>query len=339
MEELGGKELRVTHESDVVVARRTAREMAGAVGFGENPSAEIGLAVSELAANLVRHAGGGVLYLKPLQEEERSGMEIESVDAGPGIADVERAMMDGFTTGGGLGYGLGAVNRAMDEFDIGGNERGGRGTRVTGRRWVLRREPESPDCPLEFGTATRPHPRMRVNGDAFCIERWERSALVAVIDGLGHGQFAHRAAQAARQYVAGHFDQPLANIFRGVGHSCRATRGVVMALARFDWGEGQMSFAGIGNIEVRVFGGAELLKFVTRRGVIGGKAPNPVVSEHRWEPSRSMVLHSDGIRSQWSWKEFAHLEDGSAATIARMMLRGLAREEDDATVVVVRGAR
>ena len=112
---------------------------------------------------------------------------------------------------------------------------------------------------------------------------------------------------------------------------------MVMALARFDWGEGRMSFAGIGNIEVRVFGAGEPLKFAMRRGVIGGKAPNPLVSEHRWEQGRTMVLYSDGIRSHWNWEEFARPEEGSATTIAQKMLRTLAREEDDATVVIVRG--
>ena len=80
-----------------------------------------------------------------------------------------------------------------------------------------------------------------------------KRALVGVIDGLGHGQFAHRAAQTARQYVENHFDLPLDQIFRGVGRACRATRGVVMALARFDWGQGRLAFASVGNIAVRVF--------------------------------------------------------------------------------------
>jgi hypothetical protein len=87
---------------------------------------------------------------------------------------------------------------------------------------------------MEFGVATRPRTFGAVNGDAFVVKPWARSVLAGIIDGLGHGQFAHRAAQTARQYVESHFDQPLDQIFRGTGRACRATRGVVMALARFD---------------------------------------------------------------------------------------------------------
>ncbi len=176
------------------------------------------------------------------------------------------------------------------------------------------------------------------NGDAFVIKQWAESALVGIIDGLGHGQFAHRAAQAARQYVEGHFDRPLDQIFRGVGRACRATRGVVMALARFDWGRERLSFASVGNIEVRIFPSAEPFRFTIRRGVLGLNAPNAVVTEHPWPPDHMLVLHSDGLRTHWSWKDVARLAEQPAPVLAQALLRLLAKEDDDATVIVVRNA-
>jgi serine/threonine protein phosphatase PrpC len=179
---------------------------------------------------------------------------------------------------------------------------------------------------------------MPVNGDTFVIQQWGESALVGVIDGLGHGQFAYRAAQAARQYVERHFDQPLAEIFRGVARTCRATRGVVMGLARFDWRTGTLTFASVGNVEARVFGSPEPMNFVFPRGILGLKAPPPVVTQHRWELSNVMVLYSDGLITHWRWSDFPHLAEATATVAAQELLRTFARETDDATVVVVKSA-
>jgi serine/threonine protein phosphatase PrpC len=179
---------------------------------------------------------------------------------------------------------------------------------------------------------------MTVNGDAFLIKRWHASALVGVIDGLGHGPSAHRAAQTARQYVETHFDQPLDAIFRGVGRTCRATRGLVMALARFDFGRHDIrfSFASVGNIEVCRFRGRVREHFIVRRGILGGNAPNPRVTHHCWEAGDVMVLHSDGVTQRWRWEDFPDLDHASATIIAQRLLRTLAKTNDDATVVVVK---
>ena len=178
---------------------------------------------------------------------------------------------------------------------------------------------------------------MAVNGDAHVIETWGESALVAVIDGLGHGQHAHRASRQAQLYIASHAAQPFDLLFRGVEDACRTTRGVVMALARFDWREGRMTFAGIGNIEVRILGCAEPIQLPVRRGIIGGRAPRPAIAERRWDPHLLMVLHSDGVTARWNWEDFPQLADAPADLVARQLLDELARDNDDATVVVVRG--
>lgn len=326
--------LEVRHTSDVSVARRQVKALATTLGFDSIAMEEIALAVSELASNLVKHATGGTLTLTAVAAREQTGIQLESRDQGPGIANVEEALADGFSTTGSLGCGLGAVNRLMDELDI--QSRPGQGTRIVCRRWLRRTEWAVRQCPLAFGAASRPHPGADVNGDAFVIKRWGTSALVAVIDGLGHGVFAHRAAQTARQYVENHYDRPLTEIFRGVGRSCRSTRGVVMALARFDWADVRMTFASIGNIEARVFGTPQPLRLVVRRGVLGGSAPNAVVSEHPWQPQYILVLHSDGMTSHWQWRDFPDLDQEPASRIAQRLLLRLAKPEDDATVLVVR---
>jgi len=337
-QDLAQQVIEVSAIVDVVAAREAAKAVCEAAGLDRKAIEEVAIAVSELATNLVKHAKRGRLVFTLAREGKRTGIQIESVDSGPGIPDLQRAMSDGYSTSGSLGYGLGAVNRLMDEFDIAAPLQGGKGTRITCRRWRKEETPAFIPCPLEFGVATRARTGETVNGDAFVSHRWGTTALVGIIDGLGHGPLAFRAAQTARLYVESHAQQPLRAIFSGTNHSCRATNGVVMALARFDWRRETMSFAAVGNIESRVFAGPRKLNFIVRRGVIGLNAPEAVVTEHPWRPQDVMVLHSDGLSSHWSWEDFPRAEDLSADALAYLLLR-LARDDDDATVLVVRGAR
>lgn len=345
----GVKVVPIASYGDEIVARRTAKEMAGAIGFDPIAVEEIGVVVSELGTNLLKHAVRGHLELKVLNTLGRTGIQIESMDGGPGITDVEEAIRDGFSRKGSLGYGLGTVNRTMDEFDL--TSELGKGTHIVCRHWLrVQSEPIHP-FPLEFGAATRPHPRMVQNGDAFVIKRWGTSALVAVIDGLGHGEGAHQASRQAVHYIERHFNQALPNIFRGAGRACRATRGVVMALVRFDWEAPRgaresrspnneyhirLSAATIGNIEMRICGGQERMKFLFRRGIVGKRAPNPLITEHLWNEDNLLILHSDGLRTHWNWQDFSHLTGKSATQSAQALLRALAKDNDDATVVVVK---
>lgn len=333
-----GCRLLISHLSDAGEARRLAKAMAIELGFGTRESEEFAIVVSELASNLVKHATTGELMLTPLEEGGRLGIRIESLDNGPGIADIDQAITDGFSTTGSLGYGLGAVNRLMDGFEIQPRFDGKTGTQITCLRWRREHIQITGGCPLSFGVATRACRNMELNGDAFVIEQRYKFALIALIDGLGHGQFANHAAQAARQYIEDHYDQPLEALFRGVGRACRSTRGVVMALARFDWKMDpiKLNFASVGNIEARVFGGPTSMNFIVHRGVIGLNAPSPVVTESRWDPDHVMVLHTDGLNTLWRWNDFPELAGASAAHTAQHLLQELAKDNDDATVVVAR---
>ncbi len=247
----------VNGRAEVQRAAASAKKLSLAMGFALLESEEIALATTELASNLVQHATGGTIRLTPLHQAEQIGMRIEAEDEGRGIPDPERAIADGFSTEGTLGLGLGAVNRLMDDMEF--CPRDGGGLRVVCQRW--RRPARAGQflplhLPLDLGAATRARRSARENGDAFVLKRWGTSALSGVIDGLGHGLPAQRAARAARHYVEEHFDQPLENLFRGVDRACRATRGVVMALARLDLIERRLLLGIVGNVETRVLSAA-----------------------------------------------------------------------------------
>ena len=109
-----------------------------------------------------------------------------------------------------------------------------------------------------------------------------------------------------------------------------------MALAQFD-SSTSMTLANLGNVEVRVWSGEERLQFIVRRGILGVGQARAIVQQHRWEPGWTLVLHSDGLRAHWQWSDFPGLERQPAQAIADSLLHKLARDDDDATVVVVRG--
>ena len=128
--------LPIRDEADIINARQRARDVAKRLGFGMVDQSRIATAVSELTRNVVRYAtdGRGEVAIRPRAQTARgTGLEIVVSDDGPGIADVEQAMREGFTSGPGMGMGLPGTKRLMDEMEI---ETGpGRGTIVTIRKW------------------------------------------------------------------------------------------------------------------------------------------------------------------------------------------------------------
>jgi serine/threonine-protein kinase RsbT len=122
----------VRGSEDVVVVRQLVREWSVSVGFSLVEQTKIVTAASELARNTVVYGGGGTVELQELNGPRR-GLRLVFADRGPGIADIDAVMKDGFTTGGGLGLGLGGAKRLSDEFEI--VSRPGEGTRVSITRW------------------------------------------------------------------------------------------------------------------------------------------------------------------------------------------------------------
>lgn len=130
---LRSDKLPVASDGDVVTVRQRVRALAVESGFSLVDQTKIVTAASELARNTVVHGRGGIVEIELLVEGARRGIRLTFTDHGPGIADVEMALRDGYTTGGGLGLGLGGARRLASEFEI--RSRAGEGTVVRIARW------------------------------------------------------------------------------------------------------------------------------------------------------------------------------------------------------------
>lgn len=119
--------------SDVVAVRQVVRTWAIEAGFTLVDQTKMVTAASELARNTVDYGGGGVARCELLQEGSRRGLRVAFEDKGPGIVDIQKALTDHYTTGNGLGLGLGGAKRLVNEFEI--DSRVGEGTRVVITRW------------------------------------------------------------------------------------------------------------------------------------------------------------------------------------------------------------
>ncbi|HEX8359555.1 MAG TPA: anti-sigma regulatory factor [Longimicrobium sp.] len=120
-------------DADVVAARQAARALAVELRFSLVDQTKIVTAASELARNTLVYGGGGAMKLEVLERHPRVGLRMTFEDEGPGIPDIPRALSDGYTTGNGLGLGLGGSRRLVDEFEI--ESAVGRGTRIMATKW------------------------------------------------------------------------------------------------------------------------------------------------------------------------------------------------------------
>jgi serine/threonine-protein kinase RsbT len=123
----------LSSEADVVVARQAVRRWAEELRFSLVDQTKLVTAASELARNTVVYGGGGVMRMEVMEKGTRHGLRLTFEDEGPGIPDIDLALQDGYTTGQGLGLGLGGAKRLVNEFEI--ESRPGAGTRVTLTRW------------------------------------------------------------------------------------------------------------------------------------------------------------------------------------------------------------
>lgn len=330
VEELGW--VAVSDAGAAGVARRVAVDCARRLGFTEQRIGEVAIVAAELASNLHRHADGGTLSVRCLRRGDAGGIELIAVDSGPGMADLPLSALDGHSTAGTLGIGLGAVRRLSDRAD--GYSRPGRGTVFTAQLWP---EPAAARPSPPVGGLTRPITGEKVCGDRFAARSVPDGAtLVLVADGLGHGSLASAAAAAvADAFLASPLDAPGAiveHLHRVVSH----TRGAAVSVARV--GAGAVTFAGLGNVSGAIaFPDGERRGMVSMPGIVGHQSRGVREFGYELPPEGIVVLHSDGVSDRWSLRDYPGLSRREPVLAAATLLRDAGVRRDDACVAVARG--
>lgn len=342
---LGGPaavEVPVDDESRIGEARRAAESLAARAGLGETERGTLAVVVTEAATNLARHARGGRVRLSVRGEPEAAGIELLAVDEGPGIANLNRAFEDGFSTAGTAGQGLGAIRRMAGEFDLYSRAGAatGCGTALVARVWsaAAQRARLAAAARPQVGAVCVPLAGERASGDAWAVFGDGARTLVAVADGLGHGPDAAEAAEAAMRVVHRSPDAAPVALLHAAHAALRATRGAALALVEVDEARGTVVFAGVGNVVAVVLapdGSARTL--ASHNGTVGHSMRTVQAFNYEWPAGGTLLLHTDGINTRWRLDTYPGLLRHDPALLAAVLHRDAARGRDDATVVALRG--
>ena len=318
----------VTEPTDVADARRRTAELASQLAFDEVAAGNAAIAVTEAATNLLKHAGGGELFVG-VNAGNASGLQIVAMDRGRGIRDLPASLRDGVSTTGTTGNGLGAIKRLASSFDVYSSV--DRGTVVSATVY-----PRSLVAPLVAGVSI-PAPRETLCGDAWAV--WSAGELMSVFvaDGLGHGREAAIAARLAVATFLRHAERPADQVVQAVHDALKGTRGAAVAIAETDRRQRVLQYCGLGNIAARIVGadGSER-QLVSLSGIAGHVARRLQCFTVPWVSGAMVIMYSDGIGSRWSLDEYPGLVQRLPGVIAGVIARDHRRGTDDATVVVAR---
>jgi len=317
--------------SAVGEARRRASALARALGFGDSVVGRISLIVTEVATNLIKHAGGGEVLLCAAEQPTGNQLDVLALDSGPGIDDVARAMRDGFSGAGSPGTGLGAIARLASVFDC--YSRPLTGTAVFAR--VATAAPAA-GRGIAVDGINVPFPGELVSGDTWAVSRSAGKALVLLADGLGHGPAAHEAASAAAAAFHRHATESPVQVLQHIHAALRPTRGAAVGVAEVDTAHRTVRFAGLGNIAGTIIDNGATRSMVSHHGTAGHDARRFDEFSYPWSAGAQLVLHSDGLITHWTLDAHPGLLAKHPALAAAVLYRDFRRGRDDTTVVVVR---
>ncbi|MBW8880983.1 MAG: SpoIIE family protein phosphatase [Asticcacaulis sp.] len=323
--------IRIGELHDVGDCRRRVMAVAKALGCDETVESKIGLIVTELATNLVKHGGGGNIIARGLRSSDLVGVEILSIDKGPGM-EADRCLRDGYSTTGSPGTGLGAVSRIAHHLDI--YALPGKGTVLAATLWQLPfgKTPPAPDT-AAVCVPVRGEERC---GDGWSVSRTRDRVRMIVCDGLGHGDLAADVSDLAIETFQARGDLGPAQLIRDLDPILKPTRGAAVAVVDLNLDTDIVTFAGIGNIGASVFRGAKPRGMVSMNGIVGHQLRR--VSEFTYECYHGdmIILHSDGLSAHWKMEDYPGLAFRPVNVIAGTFYRDFLRPKDDATILMLR---
>lgn len=328
----------VPDASAVSVARRSAGESAQALRLSESSAAKAALVATELATNLVKHGGGGVMLFAPDQNDAQT-LTIAALDKGSGIASVPAALEDGYSTAGSPGTGLGAVVRAASSYEIYAQPE--QGTAI-----LCRIGDASPRTPavgapqlLNIAGISVAKPGETSCGDAWIALAGCEHATIGIADGLGHGSAAESAALGVIRSMQERPGDELERMLQDAHDAIRSTRGAAVGVGRIHAAAGRLDFAGVGNIAAVIFGDqGPARRTVSLPGIVGHEMRKVQVFSYPWTTTSVLVMHSDGIGTGVNLDAYPGLARHESAMIAAVLYRDFCRGTDDATIVVAKAS-
>lgn len=324
--------LQITDASLAGEARRVAVRLVEEIGMDEGDCGGVAIAITEMATNIVKHAGTGTIVCQQLGSNGTRGMRILAIDKGPGIRNISSALEDGYSTAGTSGNGLGAVRRLATTFDIYSAPQ--RGTCIMADFWP--RKKAHVEKNLRLGVVS-----VAIRGESVCGDGWFFKAdhdisWLIVADGLGHGVFAAEAAREAQRVLAEASSESPAAIMADVHDALRKTRGAAAAITAIDRRKGTLSFAGLGNISAVLATGESSRGLASHNGTAGHQMHKIQEFTFPWTDESTLIMHSDGVGSRWNLNDYPGLLNKHPSLIAAVLYRDFSRERDDATVLVIK---
>jgi anti-sigma regulatory factor (Ser/Thr protein kinase) len=319
--------LRVEDPSAAAACRSAAMALAGRLEFPAARADQLALAVTEAATNLHKHASQGSMLLRIARDNGHPGIELVTIDAGPGFRDAGTVLRDGYSTSGTLGIGLGAINRLADFSDL--YSAPGHGTALVARFWPAPRAGR-----VAYAGLVRPITGETACGDIFGAAESSNGLTGVLCDGLGHGPLAASAAlEAVAAVMEDTAAEPAALVERAHRRMAH-TRGGAIGVVQADGTA--VRFAGLGNIAATILAGGSRKGMVSVPGIAGHQARSIRQFEYTADEGAAIILHSDGISGRWEAAALPGLNARDPLVIAATLLAEAGTRRDDAGVLVLR---
>lgn len=318
--------------ADAGFLRREAVRYAEQIGMDETDRGGIAIVATEIATNVLKHAGRGKVILDPVAQNGTRGLRLVGLDKGPGIRDISAALRDGHSTAGTSGTGLGAIRRLSSAFEVYSYPE--KGTCVWTEFWPNRKPPKRDG--LDVGVVSLPIRTEAVCGDGWGVRNLPGWFLLMVVDGLGHGILAAEAAREAERVLTETNSKSPAVILQDTHDALRKTRGAAVAVGAIDCEVGRLTFSGIGNISAVLLDPQNSRGLASHNGTAGHQMRKVQEFAFPWNHDSVLIMHSDGLAGRWNLSDYPGIWNKPASVIAAVLYRDYSRERDDVTVLVAK---
>lgn len=327
----------VLEQSGVFEVRRRASEIAAQQGFSDEAVGRVALIATELASNLVKHTCGGEVLVGTFADDADSGLELLALDKGPGMADVQACLTDGYSSAGTSGRGLGGVLRQSKLFEVASWSGVGTGmlSRVVASGAVTNALAQGSAPSSPWGAVSVPKPGEMVCGDSWGVANTALGRTLIVADGLGHGPEAAEASVEAVRLFHRYNGHEVGTLLDYIHGGLRATRGAAVSIARYDAAAQRIVYGGIGNVAGAIGHKGALRRMVSMAGTAGHNVRKIQTFDYPFEGGL-VILYSDGLATNLATEKYSNLATFHPSLIAGLLYRDHTRKRDDATVLVAK---